>query len=201
MVEQPLLLARRKPRQERALKRYEKILDTTAELLDEVGFDDLTTILIAKRLNISVGSLYHYFPNKHAVLWALVSRWLEEVRQALDDMDLAVGAGISLEEFVDMSCDRMLVVYRRQSGILPLVQAIYAVPELRPLDLEHDHLVIDRMSKMFKLLAMAGGTTELERLARVCFLYTTAAADEEESGKLQGALNSQQTNDVEAAER
>ncbi len=167
MVEQPLLLARRKPRQERALKRYEKILDTTAELLDEVGFDDLTTILIAKRLNISVGSLYHYFPNKHAVLWALVSRWLEEVRQALDDMDLAVGAGISLEEFVDMSCDRMLVVYRRQSGILPLVQAIYAVPELRPLDLEHDHLVIDRMSKMFKLLAIAGGKTELERLARV----------------------------------
>ena len=68
--------ARRTPVQARALKRREQILDTTAELLEKVGVDELTTILIAKSLKISVGSLYHYYPNKIAILYALSLRWL-----------------------------------------------------------------------------------------------------------------------------
>ncbi len=148
------------------MQRRTQILDITAQLLDEVGFDDLTTILIAKRLGISVGSLYHYFPNKHSVLHALASQWIDEVKVALDGIDEIALKVKSIAEFSDLSVDRMLVVYRRQKGILPLVQAIYAVPELRPLDEEHDELVISRMRVMFKHLNVLGSKNELDRLAR-----------------------------------
>jgi AcrR family transcriptional regulator len=162
----PLLAARRKPTQARALERRQQILDITAQLLDEVGFDDLTTILIAKRLSISVGSLYHYFPNKQSVLHALASQWIVEVELALDGIDEIAEEAGSLAEFSGLSVDRMIIAYRRQQGILPLVQAIYGVPELRPLDEAHDELVINRMGKVFKHLDIQGSQVELDRLAR-----------------------------------
>jgi AcrR family transcriptional regulator len=162
----PSLAARRKPIQARALERRQQILDITAQLLDEVGFDDLTTILIAKRLAISVGSLYHYFPNKQSVLHALASQWIAEVELALDDIDKIAAEAGSLAEFSDSSVDRMILAYHRQQGILPLVQAIYGVPELRPLDDAHDELVINRMGKAFKHLDIQGSQIELDRLAR-----------------------------------
>ena len=43
------LTPRNAPIQKRALERRAKILEVTAELLEEVGQDDLTTILVAKR--------------------------------------------------------------------------------------------------------------------------------------------------------
>ena len=76
------LSPRTNPVQNRARKQREKILSTTAELLKTVGLDDLTTILVAKKLGISVGTLYHYFPNKHAILYALSERWVEKVNSA-----------------------------------------------------------------------------------------------------------------------
>ena len=68
------LTPRNAPIQKRALERRAKILEVTAELLEEVGQDDLTTILVAKRAEMSVGTLYHYFPNKYAILYALAEQ-------------------------------------------------------------------------------------------------------------------------------
>jgi AcrR family transcriptional regulator len=50
---------RNQPVQKRAQERRNQILGVTADLLEEVGQDDLTTILVAKRAGVSVGTLYH----------------------------------------------------------------------------------------------------------------------------------------------
>ncbi len=159
--------ARRKPLQARALKRHEQILDTTAELLEKVGVDELTTILIAKTLNISVGSLYHYFPNKIAILYALSQRWLDEITLALDDIDAKLVDREDLHHFTDHCTERLLEVYRRQRGILHLVQAMFSIPELRQLDEEHDDFMIDRFSNQFVRLGLELDKRELKRIARV----------------------------------
>lgn len=159
--------ARRKPLQERALKRHEQILDTTAELLEKVGVDDLTTILIAKSLKISVGSLYHYFPNKIAILYALSQRWLDEITLALDDIDATLVDNEDLHHFTSHCTDRLLEVYRRQRGILHLVQAMFSIPELRQLDEEHDQFMIVRFTNMFIRLGFGLESTELNRIARI----------------------------------
>ena len=81
------LSPRREPLQQRSLARAQQILDVTARLLDEVGFDALTTILIAREMGISVGTLYHYFPNKHAIMYAMAEQWLREVERSLAEID------------------------------------------------------------------------------------------------------------------
>ena len=70
------LTPRNQPVQKRAMARRNQILEVTAELLEQVGQDDLTTILVAKRVGISVGTLYHYFPNKYAIMYALAEQWV-----------------------------------------------------------------------------------------------------------------------------
>ncbi len=157
----------RTPRQERSLQRREHILNTTAMLLERVGFDDLTTILIAREMGISVGSLYHYFPNKQAILYALGEHWLEEQTRALDEIAAWDLEAMDLETFVDKSFPRMLAVYREQRGMLPLVQAMWAVPELRDLDDEHDELLISRLAEMFRRLGLSHSKAERERRGRL----------------------------------
>ncbi|AFU97864.1 TetR/AcrR family transcriptional regulator [Simiduia agarivorans] len=165
---------RRQPIQARAKQRTRQILDVTARLLGEAGFDELTTILIAKELGISVGSLYHYFPNKQSILYALGDRWLETMSQALGDIEQFPLEQLDLDRFVDQAIDRMVIVYRDERAILPLAQAMWAVPELRELDERHDQMIIDRMMAMFRRLGFVSSDNELNRLGRV-YLESTHA--------------------------
>ncbi|EMY70652.1 TetR/AcrR family transcriptional regulator [Leptospira vanthielii] len=61
---------RKIPQQKRSIERYQKIVNTAIELLGEVGYDDLTTDLIAERSGISVGSIYQFFPNKESIIYS-----------------------------------------------------------------------------------------------------------------------------------
>lgn len=160
------LSPRNQPVQQRARQRREQILQVTAELLEQVGLDDLTTILVAKRLGTSVGTLYHYFPNKHAILYALAERWLEEMSANLKGLEGEDMESLTLKSFVDIAIDRMLEVYKNQQGLLPLVQAMFGIPELRALDEQHDKMIIDSMARQLTRLGITDKKDELERLGR-----------------------------------
>ena len=68
---------RRLPVQRRSLERFERLLDACAHLLDEVGYESLTTSQIAKRAGVPIGTLYQFFDGKPAVARALARRNLE----------------------------------------------------------------------------------------------------------------------------
>ncbi|MEE4192198.1 MAG: TetR/AcrR family transcriptional regulator [Halieaceae bacterium] len=164
----------RTPRQERSQQRRGEILRTTATLLERVGFDDLTTTLIAREMVISVGSLYHYFPNKQAILYALGEQWLAEQTRALEEIAAEDLEAMGPAEFIEVAFPRMLAVYREQRGLLPLVQAMWAVPELRDLDDQHDEMIISRLASMFQRLGLPQGKAERERRGRLMLEMTHA---------------------------
>ncbi|MFI0464956.1 MULTISPECIES: TetR family transcriptional regulator [Saccharopolyspora] len=84
---------RRKPVQQRSAQRVEKMLSACAELIDEVGYDGLTTTLIAERAGVAVGSLYQFFPDKRAVVQELtlrnLDRFVRTVSARFDQLELA----------------------------------------------------------------------------------------------------------------
>ena len=168
------LSPRREPLQQRSVARAQQILQITAELLEQVGLDALTTILIAREIGISVGTLYHYYPNKHAIMYAMAERWLREVERSLEELESWPLAELPLPELVHRLVDRQLVVYREQQGILHLVQAMFSIPELRELDQRHDALVIDRMTRAFARHGLQGTHSGLSRLARTYLELTHA---------------------------
>ncbi|WP_432473033.1 TetR/AcrR family transcriptional regulator [Amphritea sp. HPY] len=161
------LAPRNAPVQGRSKMRSKQIIDVTGELLERVGLDDLNTILIAKEVGISVGSLYHYFPNKHAILYAMGSRWLETVEAALDEIASWPVETMPMDQLVDQMLSLKLKTYKRQKAILTLVQAMFSVPELRELDDQHDELEISRMAEVFKRMGIQRHLKERERLGRL----------------------------------
>ena len=50
------------------------MLDACADLLDEVGYDALSTTRIAERAGVAIGSVYQFFPDKRAVIQAVTRR-------------------------------------------------------------------------------------------------------------------------------
>lgn len=160
------LKIRRTPRQPRSREKTQQILEVTAELLERVGIDNLTTLMIAKELQISVGSLYHYFPNKHAILNGLGVRWLEEMTMVLDQIEDMPIESMTLSDVVDEMVDRLFAVYKAQRALLPLAQALAAIPELRYLDAEHDELFISKMTVILQRLGFDASSNELNRLGR-----------------------------------
>ena len=68
---------RRVPVQGRSVARVQRMLDACAELVDEVGYEGLTTTLLAERAEVAIGSVYQFFPDKRAVVQALTLRNLE----------------------------------------------------------------------------------------------------------------------------
>ena len=157
---------RRTPIQLRAKIRTQNILDATVILLDRVGFDDLTTILIAKELGISVGSLYHYFPNKQTILREVANRWLQAWDVVLAEARQLPVDTMSQYDVVERLTDYFAGLYREQKGMLPLAQAMYCIPELRDLDEQHDQRVINCLSGLFKQIGIKGNRTELNKIAR-----------------------------------
>ena len=65
---------RRQPRQERADRTVQALLDATAVVLVRDGYDGASTNRIAREAGLSIGTLYQYFPNKEAVVLALARR-------------------------------------------------------------------------------------------------------------------------------
>src|SRR5215510_7058433 len=83
---------RRMPVQGRSLARVHRMLDACAELVDEVGYEGLTTTLLAERAGVAIGSVYQFFPDKRAIVQALTLRnvetYVDRLTRRISDGDL-----------------------------------------------------------------------------------------------------------------
>lgn len=76
---------RKSASQKRSQATVEALLDATARVLTRAGYDRASTNRIAATAGVSVGSLYQYFPNKEALVAALVARHNREMLALLRD--------------------------------------------------------------------------------------------------------------------
>ncbi len=79
-----LLEPRKTPVQARSTASVDAILEATIQVLLDVGKERLTTTKVALRAGVSVGTLYQYFPNKSALLQAVLERHLREVAEVVE---------------------------------------------------------------------------------------------------------------------
>ncbi|MFP5383897.1 MAG: TetR/AcrR family transcriptional regulator [Gammaproteobacteria bacterium] len=68
------------------------ILDAAERVLVQDGYDIASTNRIAQEAGISIGALYHHFPNKEAVVAAVIERYTDSAEQfILEQMMEVVG--------------------------------------------------------------------------------------------------------------
>jgi AcrR family transcriptional regulator len=101
---------RNEPVQARSTARLAGLLDAAAQVVHEIGYERLTTAMVAERAGASIGTVYRYFPDRIAVLQALAARNLErtlertvvEINDAKNDnwIDaLSAAFGVFVEAF------------------------------------------------------------------------------------------------------
>lgn len=106
---------RRIPTQDRSAQRLTLILDTTANLIDEVGPSALTPALIARHAGMSGPAIYRYFADIDAIVGALASRNLELFLDTIGD--LLSDERLTWEEAVETSVEAFSRMYTEVPGV------------------------------------------------------------------------------------
>lgn len=80
------LAPRKQPVQARASATLALLHTAAIQVLGSEGLGGCTTTRVAERAGVSVGSLYQYYPNRDALLAAVLDRHLDAVAQAIEDV-------------------------------------------------------------------------------------------------------------------
>jgi AcrR family transcriptional regulator len=116
------------------------MLDACAELVDQLGYEGLTTTLLAERAGVAIGSVYQFFPDKRAIVQALTLRNMDAYLQRLTDR-LSSGTFSHWWDGVDAAIDEYIEMHRTVPGFRTL--HFGDIVDLHLLDEEHDnHAVI-----------------------------------------------------------
>ncbi|WKE72515.1 TetR/AcrR family transcriptional regulator [Streptomyces sp. WP-1] len=161
---------RRAPVQRRSAERLTRILDACAELLDEVGYDGLSTRAVAVRAGVPIGSVYRFFGNKRQMADALAQRNLELYTERVTGRLERTAAG-DWRAAMDAVLDEYLAMKRTAPGF-SLVDFGNQIP-VGARQAEPNSRVADRLSD---LLAGYIGRTPDEELRRA-FLVAVESAD------------------------
>lgn len=129
--------ARRRPMQERSRARVVTVLDVTAELLDELGPDGVTTALIAERADVSIGWLYDFFPNREAVFDAVMARSIECVTPIVERVHAEM-AGRQWDEVLCAVIDALFAFYRSDPGFRVLWFSRFQSAQMVATNVRHD---------------------------------------------------------------
>jgi AcrR family transcriptional regulator len=104
---------RKAPVQARSTVTVEAIAEATIQVLLSHGSERLTTTRVAQRAGVSVGTLYQYYPNKQALLFAVLESHLNRVMTTVEvacqracHKPLAEMIKEMVEAFVDAKMER-----------------------------------------------------------------------------------------------
>ncbi|MER5597409.1 TetR/AcrR family transcriptional regulator [Streptomyces sp. NPDC002265] len=136
---------RRAPVQRRSAERLTRILDACADLLDEVGYDDLSTRAVAQRAGVPIGSVYRFFGNKRQMADALAQRNLERYSERVTRRLKGARRG-DWRAAVDAVLDEYLAMKRTAPGFT-LVDFGNQIP-VGARDAEPNHRVADRLTDL-----------------------------------------------------
>jgi AcrR family transcriptional regulator len=106
---------RTEPIQQRSAARLSALLDAAAEVVDEVGFDRITTAMVAERAGASIGTVYRYYPDRVAVLEGLRERAVLRFRQRVAE-NLTNVKPQTWWEAVDCGITAFVDLYRAEPG-------------------------------------------------------------------------------------
>jgi AcrR family transcriptional regulator len=151
---------RRIPVQGRSVARVNRMLDACAQLVDEIGYEALTTTLLAERAGVAIGSVYQFFPDKRAIVQALTLRNMESYLARLARR-FAEGDFAYWWDGVDAAMDEYIAMHRTVPGFRTL--HFGDVVDVHLLDEERDNnsVIAERLTR---LLVEQFGLVETSRL-------------------------------------
>lgn len=108
-------LLRNEPVQARSTARLAALLDAAAEIIGEIGYERLTTAMVAERAGASIGTVYRYFPDRIVVLQSLSSRYLQNFLERADAV-VADEKNSTWWDAIEAVIDEIVTAFRTETG-------------------------------------------------------------------------------------
>src|SRR5271165_4346172 len=133
------LAPRHKPQQDRSRLRFQALLDAADQVIAESGLQGLAMREVARRANLPIASVYHYFPSMTALIRALLERQFEKLGGILESGLRARfsndNAGFDVEQVKSLIED--IAAFFFNTPTAPEIWAgLHAYPDLRALNIE-----------------------------------------------------------------
>jgi AcrR family transcriptional regulator len=116
------LEARKAPGQARSKETVNVILEASARILESEGLRGFNTNAVAAKAGVSVGSLYQYFPNKDAILLALINSFEDATQEAIVEA-MRLGRGRTLKPRLRLFVRALVVMHYRRPRLNRLLEA------------------------------------------------------------------------------
>jgi AcrR family transcriptional regulator len=147
----PSLAAKKLPAQQRSTETYERILEVTAQILEDVGIERLSTNMVCEFANITPPALYRYFPNKYALLCELGQRLMQRQNELIPRWITPEVLAGTTEDLEEALTGLMLDTYRltkRTPGGVWILRALRAVPALLAVRLDSHTQVTEMQGRL-----------------------------------------------------
>jgi AcrR family transcriptional regulator len=115
-------LERRLPQRKRGERRVIALLDAADAVIVEHGYGGATMTLIAERAGSSIGTVYQYFSDKDAIVYALGARYAEEMASLWPPLAEQLHP-LALEAFVDTLMQALVLFMTERPAYVHLMEA------------------------------------------------------------------------------
>jgi AcrR family transcriptional regulator len=163
------------PQQERSRERVAAILTAASGLLTKYGFDALNTRQIAAAAKLPPGLLYHYFPNKAAIVMELAEQSVQPLRHELAQLLGKAKAG-SWREAIHQLVDKLTAVYRDEQAAAAVLQALQSDPDLRKFNRRMNEQFARMIARFLRAAGARSDSRALLRSSRLVVLISDAVA-------------------------
>lgn len=125
------LRPRKTPRQKRSAATRDRILDAAARVFVEHGYAAGTTNRIAEEAGLSIGSLYQYFPNKDAIVIAVLDRFADHLADRLG-AEIEATMRLPWQVAGRALLDAQIRLFEENADLLRII--VEQIPRLGPFD-------------------------------------------------------------------
>jgi AcrR family transcriptional regulator len=116
------LEVRKAPGQARSKETVNVILEASARILESEGLRGFNTNAVAAKAGVSVGSLYQYFPNKDAILLALIKSFEDATHEAILEA-MRAGKERSLKPCLKLFVRALVIMHYRRPRLNRVLEA------------------------------------------------------------------------------
>jgi AcrR family transcriptional regulator len=140
---------KKKPLQKRSQERVARILAAASEILSEVGYEGLTTNLIAARAQVPIGTLYQFFERKDDIVAALIADFTDRLDGLMSDTLTATLLKRDVTAFVAKFIDGIASIQRQSSAFVCLYAGSQSQHEFDGLAAELRQTLTRRLDRIF----------------------------------------------------
>lgn len=124
----------RRPQQQRSKAKVEALLIAGTRILEKQGWAGFNTNAVAALAGVSIGTLYEYFPNKQALIDAIVVEHLSNIRKRLEIASYYDLKNHGVQELVHIMVDLVIELHKDKpklhhtlSSEVPLSPAVLTI--------------------------------------------------------------------------